>query len=112
MSIHNVCVSSQLTGMTVGGAARLHLCTGCAPGGRRRRRCSGAEVVTISFMGWGNPGEDEGVRNVSPSSKRRRASKSLGYTPENCAEKFLSNVAAGTPPDTAFIGSDLRHLRP
>lgn len=67
------------------------------------------EVVTISFMGWGNPGEDEGVRNAIAVFEEETPNIKVTWlhTPENYAEKFLANVAAGTPPDTAFVGSDV-----
>ncbi len=94
----------QLSGVTLGGAVLV----ACAPpqaetGGG----APGAEEVTISFMGWGGPGEDEGVRNaiaVFEEEKPEHQGDWL-HTPENYQEKFLANVAAGTPPDTAFIGS-------
>jgi multiple sugar transport system substrate-binding protein len=58
-------------------------------------------------MGWGNPGEDEGVRNAIVEFEKENPNIKVEWlhTPELYAEKFLALVAAGTPPDTAFIGS-------
>ncbi|MCB0133411.1 MAG: extracellular solute-binding protein [Caldilineaceae bacterium] len=96
----------QLTGVTVGGAV-LAACASpqAAPGGGA---APGAEDVTISFMGWGGPGEDEGVRAAIAAFEEETPGIKVTWlhTPENYTEKFLANVAAGTPPDTAFIGSD------
>lgn len=68
-----------------------------------------AGVTQISFMGWGNPGEDEGVRNAIVEFEKETPDIKVEWlhTPELYAEKFLALVAAGTPPDTAFIGSDV-----
>lgn len=63
------------------------------------------EPVEITFMGWGGVAEDEGVRaaiEVFESEQSEVKVKWL-HTPDNYNEKLLSNVAAGTPPDTAFI---------
>ena len=67
------------------------------------------EAVTISFMGWGGPGEDQGVRAAIEVFEAEQSDVKVQWlhTPENYGEKFLANVAAGTPPDTAFIGSDV-----
>jgi multiple sugar transport system substrate-binding protein len=66
-------------------------------------------VTQISFMGWGNPGEDEGVRNAIKQFESEKPNIKVEWlhTPENYGEKFLALVAAGTPPDTAFVGSDV-----
>ena len=66
-------------------------------------------VTEISFMGWGNPGEDEGVRNAIAKFEEEQPDIKVTWlhTPENYGEKFLALVAAGTPPDTAFVGSDV-----
>ncbi len=65
------------------------------------------EVTEISFMGWGNPGEDEGVRNAIAKFEEEQPDIKVTWlhTPDQYAQKFLALVAAGTPPDTAFIGS-------
>ncbi len=66
-----------------------------------------AGTVTISFMGWGAPEEDEGVKAAIKQFESEQSSVKVEWqhTPEQYTEKFLANVAAGTPPDTAFIGS-------
>ena len=66
-----------------------------------------AEAVTITFMGWGAPEEDEGVKKAIEQFQKEQDKVKVTWlhTPELYAEKFLSSVAAGTPPDTAFIGS-------
>jgi multiple sugar transport system substrate-binding protein len=65
------------------------------------------EVTEISFMGWGNPGEDEGVRNAITKFEEEQPDIKVTWlhTPDQYQQKFLALVAAGTPPDTAFIGS-------
>lgn len=66
-----------------------------------------AETVTITFMGWGAPEEDEGVKKAIEQFEKEQSKVKVTWlhTPEMYAEKFLASVAAGTPPDTAFIGS-------
>ncbi len=66
------------------------------------------ESVKITFMGWGGTEEDEGVRaaiEVFEQEKNGRIQVDWLHTPENYTDKLLSMVAAGTPPDTAFVGS-------
>jgi multiple sugar transport system substrate-binding protein len=64
-----------------------------------------AAAVTVTFMGWGAPEEDEGVKSAIKQfeSEQSEVKVTWMHTPELYAEKFLSSVAAGTPPDTAFI---------
>ena len=93
----------------VAGMAVIAACAspaGQAPTGEEGEM-AGAEVVTISFMGWGGPGEDNGVRAAIEVFEEEQAGIKVEWlhTPDNYQEKFLTNVAAGTPPDTAFIGS-------
>jgi multiple sugar transport system substrate-binding protein len=66
-------------------------------------------AVTVSFMGWGAPEEDEGVKAAIKQFESEQSAVKVEWqhTPEQYGEKFLANVAAGTPPDTAFIGSDV-----
>jgi multiple sugar transport system substrate-binding protein len=66
-----------------------------------------ADAVTITFMGWGAPEEDEGVKKAIEQFQKEQAKVKVTWlhTPELYGEKFLASVAAGTPPDTAFIGS-------
>lgn len=65
------------------------------------------EAVTVTFMGWGAPEEDEGVKKAIEQFEKEQAKVKVTWlhTPESYGEKFLASVAAGTPPDTAFIGS-------
>ena len=60
-------------------------------------------------MGWGNPGEDAGVKNAIAQFEKENPNIKVEWlhTPDQYAEKFLALVAAGTPPDTAFVGSDV-----
>jgi multiple sugar transport system substrate-binding protein len=63
------------------------------------------EVVEITFMGWGGPEEDEGVRAAITVFQGAEPNIKVTWlhTPETYSEKMLAMVAAGTPPDTAFI---------
>jgi multiple sugar transport system substrate-binding protein len=63
------------------------------------------ETVTISFMGWGDVVEDEGVRAAIDVFHEEQSAVQVQWlhTPDNYSETLLSNIAAGTPPDTAFI---------
>lgn len=63
------------------------------------------DVTTITFMGWGDVQEDEGVRAAIEvfESEQDAIKVTWMHTPDNYNEKLLANVAAGTPPDTAFI---------
>jgi multiple sugar transport system substrate-binding protein len=65
------------------------------------------EVVEITFMGWGATEEDEGVRSAITVFQGAEPNIKVTWlhTPENYSEKMLAMVAAGTPPDTAFVGS-------
>ena len=45
---------------------------------------------------------------LSSSNRSRTRSRLPGCTrPDNYLEKLLTDIAAGTPPDTAFVGSDI-----
>lgn len=68
-----------------------------------------AETVTITFMGWGATEEDEGVKAAIKQfeSEQSEVKVTWLHTPEQYAEKFLANIAAGTPSDTAFVGYDV-----
>lgn len=78
-----------------------------ATGGGAAAEAPAAGVTEISFMGWGGVGEDEGVRAAIEVFEEENPNIKVTWlhTPENYAQKFLANVAAGTPPDTAFVGS-------
>jgi len=63
------------------------------------------QETTISFMGWGGVEEDEGVKaaiNVF-QEENPKIKVTWMYTPDLYDEKMNSYIAAGTPPDTAFI---------
>ncbi len=64
-----------------------------------------AETVTITFTGWGGTEEDEGVKSAVKYFEEQTPGIKVNWIqiPENYAEKILAMVAAGTPPDTAFI---------
>ncbi len=66
-----------------------------------------AKAVTISFMGWGDTNEDEGVRAAIDQFKKEEPNITITWmhTPDNYNEKLLALVAANTPPDTAFIAA-------
>ncbi|MBN2470353.1 MAG: extracellular solute-binding protein [Anaerolineae bacterium] len=63
------------------------------------------DITNISFMGWGDVQEDEGVQAAIEVFHAEQDAIRITWmhTPDNYNEKLLSNVAAGTPPDTAFI---------
>jgi multiple sugar transport system substrate-binding protein len=65
------------------------------------------ETVEITFMGWGATEEDTGVRSAITVFQGAEPNIKVTWlhTPENYAQKMLAMVAAGTPPDTAFVGS-------
>jgi multiple sugar transport system substrate-binding protein len=102
----------KFTGMSLGAMALAACAPAAAPQGAATTSEGAAApaggVTQISFMGWGNPGEDEGVRNAIAQFEKETPDVKVEWlhTPEQYAEKFLALVAAGTPPDTAFIGSD------
>jgi multiple sugar transport system substrate-binding protein len=63
------------------------------------------DSIEITFMGWGGVAEDEGVRAAIEVFEAEQSEVTVKWlhTPDNYNEKLLSNIAAGTPPDTAFI---------
>ncbi len=63
------------------------------------------ETVEISFMGWGGTEEDEGVRAAIRVFEGAEPNIKVTWlhTPDAYSEKMLAMVAAGTPPDTAFV---------
>jgi multiple sugar transport system substrate-binding protein len=64
-----------------------------------------AEPVTITFTGWGGTEEDAGVKSAVAYFEGENPDMKVNWIqiPENYAEKTMAMVAAGTPPDTAFI---------
>jgi multiple sugar transport system substrate-binding protein len=95
----------------VAGMAALVACAAptAAPAGGSEGGAASAEVVEITFMGWGGTEEDEGVRAAIDVFQQEEPGISVTWlhTPDNYGEKFLANIAAGNPPDTAFIGGDI-----
>ena len=66
-------------------------------------------TVTITFAGWGGPAEDEGVQAAIKQfeSEQDAIKVTWLHTPDTeYRAKLVTNIAAGTPPATAFIGSD------
>lgn len=93
----------------VTGVALLAACApGAAPSGGQAT-APGASRVEITFMGWGGTEEDEGVKAAIAQfeSEQDEVKVTWLHTPENYLEKLLTDIAAGTAPDTAFIGSDI-----
>jgi multiple sugar transport system substrate-binding protein len=67
------------------------------------------EAVTISFAGWGQVAEQEGVLAAIAQFQEEMPNITVEWrhTPDtDYGTVFLANIAAGTPPDTAFVGSD------
>jgi multiple sugar transport system substrate-binding protein len=68
------------------------------------------EVTTVTFSGWGAGEEEQGIRDAmkvfeeqNPDIKMEFIHIPAGGT--EYADKVLSMVAAGTPPDTGFVES-------
>lgn len=68
-------------------------------------------TTEITFMGWGMQVEDQGVRAAVDVFEKANPSIKVtwiqepGQSTDQFTATFLSNVAAGTPPDTAFVDS-------
>jgi multiple sugar transport system substrate-binding protein len=94
----------------IAGMTALAACAApaAAPAGGEGGAAS-SEAVEITFMGWGGTEEDEGVRAAIDAFQQEEPGIQVTWlhTPDNYGEKFLANIAAGNPPDTAFIGSDI-----
>jgi multiple sugar transport system substrate-binding protein len=69
------------------------------------------EVVKVSFSGWGATQEDEGVRAAMKVFEEQNPTIKMEWIhiPDTGAynDRVLSMAAAGTPPDTGFIQSDI-----
>lgn len=66
------------------------------------------DVKTISFAGWGGTAEQDGVLAAIEVFKQEHPDINVEWrhTPDtDFTTVFLSNIAAGTPPDTSFISS-------
>jgi multiple sugar transport system substrate-binding protein len=68
-----------------------------------------AEPIEVTFSGWGGTEEDEGVRSAMKVFEEQNSDIKMSWIhiPENYGDKILALIAAGTPPDTGFIGSDV-----
>ena len=67
------------------------------------------DAVNISFAGWGQTAEQDGVVAAIEVFQQENPGITVEWrhTPDtDFTTVFLSNIAAGTPPDTSFIGSD------
>jgi multiple sugar transport system substrate-binding protein len=64
-----------------------------------------AEGVEITFTGWGGTEEDEGVKAAVKYYQEQNPGMTVKWIqiPENYGQKVMAMVAAGTPPDTAFV---------
>ncbi|MCL4826959.1 MAG: sugar ABC transporter substrate-binding protein [Caldilinea sp.] len=92
------------------GVTSVALLAACAPGAAPSGSGAAAPAtgrVEITFMGWGATEEDEGVKAAIAQfeSEQDTIKVTWLHTPENYLEKLLTDIAAGTPPDTAFVGS-------
>ena len=96
------------------GVSGVVLLAACAPGAAPSAAPSSGEAavpgtdrVEVTFMGWGATEEDEGVKAAIAQfeSEQDAVKVTWLHTPENYLEKLLTDIAAGTPPDTAFVGS-------
>lgn len=66
------------------------------------------DTVTISFAGWGQTAEQDGVLAAIAVFQEENPGIVVEWrhTPDvDFSTVFLANIAAGTPPDTSFIGS-------
>ncbi len=97
-------------GMT--GLVALAACApGVAPqaGTAEQAAAPSAEAIAVSFMGWGATEEDEGVKAAIKQfeSEQDKVKVTWLHTPDNYLEKLLTDIAANTAPDTAFIPGDM-----
>jgi multiple sugar transport system substrate-binding protein len=69
------------------------------------------EQVTISFSGWGQAEEEEGIRDALKVFEEQNPDIKMEFVhipdPGAYNDKVLSMVAAGTPPDTGFVQFDI-----
>lgn len=100
------------------GMAGIAALAACAPGaapasapaaGGDAAAAPSGERIEVSFAGWGATEEDEGVKAAIKQfeSEQDKVKVTWLHTPDNYLEKMLTDIAAGTAPDTAFIGSDM-----
>ena len=91
-----------------GGATLLAACAApvTAPAGAPAGAPATGQTV-ISFMGWGAVEEDEAVRAAIEAFSKIEPTIKVEWlhTPDSYNEKLLAMVAAGAPPDTAFVAA-------
>ncbi len=72
-----------------------------------------ADAVTVTFTGWGAIEEDLGVQEAVKQFESEQSAVKVKWqqipdVPQGTyTQTFITNLAAGTPPDTAFIMSDV-----
>lgn len=92
------------------GVAALAACAapGAAPASGGSAAAPADEAVEVTFMGWGATEEDEGVKSAIKQfeSEQDKVKVTWLHTPEQYHEKLVTNIAAGTPPDTSFVGAE------
>jgi multiple sugar transport system substrate-binding protein len=104
----------KVAGIT-GGAVILSACAPSATTQAPQTAAEGAEeptaapqsseTVEITFTGWGGTEEDQGVKDAAAYYEENNPGYKINWIqiPDNYAEKIMAMVAAGTPPDTAFV---------
>jgi len=67
------------------------------------------DVTTISFGGWGGVAEDEGVKAAIEVFEAENEDIKViwQHSPSDYNRVLLSGIAAGTAPDTGFIGAEI-----
>src|SRR5260370_35262143 len=69
--------------------------------------------ATITFTGWGGTEEDQGVQSAVQEFQKEQSAVQVKWqqipnVPQGTyTQTFITNVAAGTGPDTAFLMSDV-----
>jgi multiple sugar transport system substrate-binding protein len=100
--------SAGVTGVVLLAACAPGAAPGAAPAAGGEAAAPDAERVEVTFAGWGATEEDEGVRAAITQfeSEQDKIKVTWLHRNENYLETLLTDIAAGTPPDTAFIGGD------
>ena len=67
-----------------------------------------AEIVNISFMGWGGPEESQAVLDLIAKFEGDNPTIKVAWlhTPEDYMTKLVAMIASGTQPDTLFTPQD------
>ena len=65
----------------------------------------GGEPVTLTFVGWGGPDEQEVFRQLVATFNQNNPGIVIEYTPipDDYVTKLNTMIAGGTPPDIAYI---------